>query len=335
MIASSVMGGGVFYSSAGGSFNQGVVVVTTDGNDTVSIFGTAANAPLSLFTGAGNDGITVAATAGDQTTLLGPLTIDAGAGTNSLLLNEAFSTSPDSVLVTPTVLYDTSRGFAVSYTATGGSYGFGVQVLTGSGNDVVAVLGTAPGAPTQISTGAGNDVVYVVPGGVVSVDEGSGTNALVVTEAGQLAADSIFVGNGIITTASGGVIYYGATGGSLGFGLTIQGSEGGDLISVGAVTAGTPLFLDGGGGNDTIAFQVQPGSGYSASVNGGPGTNTLVVQDVSGTGVVQDYPSAEGAGAVGAFYPSGLTSSIFYSNFSDLNTGLNVVALDLLFGGLF
>ena len=120
--------------------------------------------------------------------------MDEGAGSNSLLVSEYFATTGDNIGITSGGIFSSVRSFVVYYSATGGTFGGGITVLTGSGNDTVTVYSQAAGAPLIVSTGAGNDGVEVVctsasPYSGLYVDMGAGTDYLLVVAYGATTQD--------------------------------------------------------------------------------------------------------------------------------------------------
>src|SRR5207237_5624367 len=100
----------------------GVTVRTGPGNDLVFVQGTRADAPTLVQTGGGDDDIEVSSnptlTLGTLDTLAGPLTIDAGAGSNRLVISEAALQGADKVWVTAQAVTGTQVPFRVFYRAT-------------------------------------------------------------------------------------------------------------------------------------------------------------------------------------------------------------------------
>src|SRR5262249_9071409 len=150
----------VSYAATGGSFSHGVLFVTGSGNNTVSVLSVAANAPMLVFGGAGDDSFFVTPPTPGGSSAPGTLSLDAGGGSNQLSISESTATA-DTLFLTSNALVSTVTSFVVSYTATGGSFGRGLLLTTGSGNDTLLVLGTAAGADTHIFTQGGTDLVEV------------------------------------------------------------------------------------------------------------------------------------------------------------------------------
>src|SRR5438105_3746801 len=161
---------------------------------TVTVTGTAAGTPVTVRGGVGSDQFFVSSPAGRLDTLASPLTVVGGTGSNLLAVSEGGSTAGDAVTVSASSIISSVVGFTVNYSATG-TFGGGVFLLTGSGNDTVNVQGTVAGL-TSITTGAGDDFVNVgsaagrldTLAGALSVAEGGGVNALAVSDAGATPA---------------------------------------------------------------------------------------------------------------------------------------------------
>jgi hypothetical protein len=149
----------ITYSANGSGYQKGnVKLVVGGGSDIVRVYGTATQAITSLYTIGGNATISVVTTAGAANTLLGTLSIDAGAAPAQFIFYEAGSTTADNLVITPNRMVSTVSNFAINYV---GTFSRGFLVYTGQANDQVTVLGTSPGAYTYINTGGGADQVTV------------------------------------------------------------------------------------------------------------------------------------------------------------------------------
>ena len=144
-----------------GSF--AVVGLTTGSNaDLVTVVGTSANAAqTNIATGDGDDRIGVTAQTGSLgAALAGPLSIDAGAGNNVLVVSEANNTAGDHIEVTADAIIGESSPFVIGYTASGGTFA-GVVLTTGSGADVIDVFSKRADGQLDVGTGGGGDTVRV------------------------------------------------------------------------------------------------------------------------------------------------------------------------------
>jgi hypothetical protein len=293
--------------AAGGTFSN-VVLRTGAGDDFVNVRGTAGNVTLtSVVTFGGNDTIVVSSTP-DATGLLtgirGPLAVDAGTGTNVLVVSELASTVADSVVLTQTMISSTQGSFApISYAASGGTFS-NVVLRTGAGDDAVNVRGTAANAAlTTVGTFGGNDTIVVssTPDaagvltalrGPLAVDAGTGTNTLWVSELAGTTGDNVILTQNTIVSAPGtfAPISYTASGT---FGnVILRTGAGDDTVNVQSTAANVALTIVGTfGGNDAIVVSSTPdGSNGSLSglhgalsVDAGPGANRLTVSESGST----------------------------------------------------
>jgi hypothetical protein len=339
-ITSTTTGATVYYPATGGTFSKGVVLVTGNGNDAVGVWGTAPGGATCIYTLGGDDRVEAMASDGNANTLASPLSLDLGTGKNTLMVSEATRTTGDAV--TLTCVDDSSSygeilapGFQVLYAAVGGTYGGGLGLVAGSGDDTVGVQSTFPGDLTSIFTGAGNDYIQVATSlprgntsvtllnGPLAIDAGSGSNTLLVNEAWRTAADSVVltagslsstlptftVNNALVTPFT---VYYAATGGTFAGGVGLITGAGDDHVTVSGAPAGGPVQIATGGGADQVDVAVTAGSGYSMRVDGGPGDDTLTITDSGGGATVHSYPSGPDAGAVQVLYGPGLESLVWY-----------------------
>jgi len=151
----------VMYTATGGSFARGVYLQTGTGPDSVYVQGTAAGSFTGVLTGAGDDTVYVHSLANTLDDLDGTLSVDGGAGANSLIANGSGRTEGDQVTVTGSALFSAAVPFAILYTASGGTFNRGVYLFTGAGDDTVDVAGTAGRSFTSIAAGPGADLVRV------------------------------------------------------------------------------------------------------------------------------------------------------------------------------
>ena len=184
-----------------------------------------------------NDAINVFASATDQ--YLTSLDVDAGSGSNSLQVNEGWSLTKDTFLVTKQTI---SSGFlpGVKYKASGGNYGGGINVVTTNWDDDVNIVSTLAGVTTTVNAMGGNDTVRVSSsapakfgdllgiGGTLTLDLGAGSNALQISDqAAAVGNQNVVVTNTHITGFAGPgdatTVNYKATGGTLM--LTLDGSN--------------------------------------------------------------------------------------------------------------
>ncbi|HVX59378.1 MAG TPA: autotransporter-associated beta strand repeat-containing protein, partial [Pirellulales bacterium] len=164
-ISSAITPFTINYSATGGTFAGGINLFTGSVGDTVNVQSTLAGGTTSINTGGGADVINVSSNAptntGDLLGLDGSLAIDGGTGSNTLNVSESGSAAADTVLVTSSQISSAITPFSISYSATGGTFGGGVNLSTGSAGDTINVQSTLAGGTTSINSGAGNDTINV------------------------------------------------------------------------------------------------------------------------------------------------------------------------------
>ncbi len=131
---------------------------STLGHDTINVQATAIPTTIGYLHGVGSDTYNVAsdapANAGLLSAITSPLTVNSGAGTNTLNVSDASGLAPDTVVVTSSTI----TGFApatINYTqAVGGTLGLvltGPNAVTGSSFTVTSTLGA--GNPVTLNGG--------------------------------------------------------------------------------------------------------------------------------------------------------------------------------------
>src|SRR5262249_7800091 len=153
----------------------------------------------------------------------------------------------------------------------------GVIVTTGSGNDTAMIQSTLAGAPTLVSTGGGDDTIFVASStnlaasvisglaGPLTVDAGPGKNAPAVSEAAPTPADTVFITSAAIGTKNApNAIWYKASGGTFGGGVTFIGGQGNDGFVILSTFPGAPTTVYANGGNDTFNVGATVASGYQS-----------------------------------------------------------------------
>jgi acrosin len=274
-------------------------VAGNGGDDTINVSSDAALDGTNLVNDGNLDGIA------------GTLTLDGGAGTNTLIVSDFGATTPNSngnVIVTSSQI----TGFAgatdatvINYTSAGGTL-----TIRGSNTlgDLFNVRSTLVMVVTTVAGNGGNDTVNVSSdapantgnldgiAGTLTLDGGAGTNALVVSDFGQSATAN---GNVVVTSTqitglagatNASVINYASGGGT----LTLRGSDTlADTFHVRSTLAAFTTVVAGNGGNDTLNVSSDAaldgtnlvnagnldGIAGTLTLDGGPGTNTLVVSD--------------------------------------------------------
>jgi hypothetical protein len=167
-----------------------LTVNTYQGNDQVNVLSTTGPGSTHINTGAGsgpggNNQFVVGNGAGDilpnfLDDIQGALFIDAGNGTgNSLLFSDSATTDPDTLVLTSdslvryAALSSVSREgdfpahkrypFVISYTATGGAFGAGIELDTTLGSDTIYVPSTPRGTSVTIDTGTSDGAAVSNP----------------------------------------------------------------------------------------------------------------------------------------------------------------------------
>ena len=156
---------------------QGPAVTTSlfanAGPDTINVQSTAAGVPVAVNGGAGDDLIRVTSTAGsgDFGTLAGiagPLNIEAGTGSNRLIVSNGGGAFPATFTITANSVSGASPQ-PINYAATGGSFqgngvdGNGISVLgSDTANDTFNVVSTLAGSQTLVLGNGGNDAFNAV-----------------------------------------------------------------------------------------------------------------------------------------------------------------------------
>src|SRR5262245_12001828 len=284
------------------SINEATTVLGGDGNDTVNV---SSNAP----TNTGN----LAGIAAD-------LTIDAGAGTNSLVVSDFGAASGNGNVVigntSITGLAGPSDNVTINYSATGGS--FSLLRAIGSNTPSLAEAFTidnpngtfrldanagadtanvrAIGASATLSMGAGNDVVNVSSdaptnlgnldgvNGTLTIDGGTGSNVLKVSDYGQTATANA----NVTVTPTQITGFAGSSNGST-INYSAPGGSFSGITLDGSNSLGdsfnisgkTSVNVNGNGGGDTFTF-ASDGS-TAGAIGGGSGSDALNYANYSAT----------------------------------------------------
>ncbi len=262
--------------------------------------------------GAGNDRIVYHGT---------EASIDGGADNNTLVmlaqanvnLANADQTSGDTTSVANFQNVDASAlTSAQSISITGSA---GVNILTGgAGNDTI----DGGGGADIISGGAGDDSI-AYRGTENSIDGGSGTNTLAL-----LTATTVNLGNADQTTGDGTAVtnFQNVNASALTVGVSITGSSGANVITGGS---GDDL-IDGAGGADVIAAGAGNDSvtyhGTETSIDGGSGSDTLVLAAAGGITTVNFAVAASADQTVG--------DSVNVTRFENLDASALTTALNVI-----
>ena len=313
----------ISYAASGGSFGSGVILIMGNADNTLRVFSTAAGDAYGLYTGNGNSSIVISSPTQTLNTMAGSIAVVAGSGSNLLYVSEAGSSTPDTLSLSATGIQSTAANFAVSYVAPGGTFGRGVYLVTGNGNDSVRIYSTAAGSTNGIDLGKGNNNVVVssptqtlnTMAGPIGVQGGTGINQLYISDAGSTVPDSIFVSGVSVQSPTAGyfISYTAAPGGSFGRGVDVVTGSGNNHVYVVGQLAGSPIGVYGGPGNDIIDAFVSALSYYNLWLDGQGGINYLFVHDLTGTATIGGLIGTT-SGVVQLTYPGGLPSTIRYSN---------------------
>ncbi|MCA0404937.1 MAG: hypothetical protein LCH39_02135 [Proteobacteria bacterium] len=141
----------------------------------------------------------------------------------------------------------------------------------GAGNDVI----TGNGGADTLLAGAGNDTVTYA-GGEATVEGGTGNDTLVMLTGANVNLNAADQTSGDATAVSG---FENIDAAAVTTGMTVTGQTGDNRITTGSgndvIDGGGGLdVINAGGGNDSVAYH-----GSEASLDGGTGTNTLVLRE--------------------------------------------------------
>ena len=213
--------------AAGDRLQAATRLILTDFADVLDMTGSTGMMPATILAGGGDDRLTL------RLTVRG--VVDTGTGRDVItgtMIGGKLITGLDSDTVS----------------LTGGGGGADIEVIGGSGNDVVTLNGYA--GKNVVSGGSGDDTITANLTGTVRVDGGVGNDILsaigaAVAVEGGSGDDKI---NLSLVPGSGGL-------------ASANGGEGNDLITfVAPASGGPPLvsqaFLNGGGGNDRLVGAV-------------------------------------------------------------------------------
>ena len=288
-------------------FNFETSAIAIDGGSGGNTFNMQSDGtvPTAINSGSGNDIINVSSNAptntGDLSGLGGTLTIDAGAGSNTLAVSASGSVTVNEVMhVTGSEISSTVVPFTINYSATSGTYGTidvsssGAISLDGglTATGTVAVTSTAK----SITNGAGVGTDVISGNLSLSAATGigaSGVNKAITTEASGLVAQNTTAGS-IFISNSGNPITIGYTGdpfqGVLDTGATNSDSvviqtDAGDLTVNQAIDAGAAGIHLVATGEVNVNANV---TGNSVAIFGNASSGTGVS---FGTGAVLDADS--------------------------------------------
>jgi hypothetical protein len=218
---------------------------------------------LSILTGSGDDDFLVSGS--DHTLgLLPHLSIGPGGGTNTLTVDDSGQSAGDTIQVSGgQVSLPNSQGVVVDST-----FMNSLTLYTGSGNDAVTVIGSTsplnPNLTVQDSGGGGNSLTLDC-----SAFVGGFTYQVTSSQLG-------------LQSQQQPVVHY------AGFqNLALKTGSNSDVVNVESTPAGGTTTVDGGNGNDTLVAGGTAGKldgiQEPVALNGGSGTDAVVVNDASST----------------------------------------------------
>ncbi len=255
---------------------QGVVISGSAGANILQ-----GGAGADAIDGAGGADI-VDAGAGDDTVSYrgGEVSLDGGAGINTLLLRTAVNvdlgaadvTGGDGVLVGN---FDnvSALGLSTGVTLTGSS---GANAITGgTGADTI----DGAGGSDIIQAGGGNDTVFW-RGGEQTVDGGSGSDTLVIVGSGGISSVNLSAPSGADQSVGDGVAvlnFENVDASGFTTAISVTGSTSANTITTGSGNdlidgLGGADVIQAGSGNDTVAVY-----GTEVLIGGGPGINRLLL----------------------------------------------------------
>ncbi len=180
------------------------------GDDVLNIQGTPAGNITNLNTGAGDDVINISSdsptNSGDLDDINGTINLDAGAGSNTLNVGDAGSAAADTNV---TIADSSISGLApadINYTATSGSFEGGINIIFGTGNDIITVESVRSETLTILNGNAGDDTVTLeatVTDGRLEIHGDAGTDE-VDASAVPVGAELVIIGEEGADTLTGG-----------------------------------------------------------------------------------------------------------------------------------
>ena len=216
-----------------------------------------------------------------------------------------------------------------------------IVIAAGDGDDTIYVHSIKSGTPVTVDGGTGNDTIVVgstdldtnIKSGV-SVNGDSGTDTLILNDTADNDGNDNYVIGTTTINKSGFEVFPTLTYNGIDA-LSLQASGFNNTINVNSVPANTDLFLYGNGGNDS--FNLGSGNldqillGSTATIIGGAGTNSAVINDSIDSGA--DAYTLTNA----AFTKSGI-GTIEYSGISSLTinagTGSNTINVNSASSGI-
>ena len=165
---------------------------------------------------------------------------------------------------------------------------------TDAGNDTLIVQASAAGVVTILNGGLGNDTFRIGNAanqvgtvlGAVFVNGEGGTDSLLYDDSGNAVGSTYTLTSTTISRTGVGLVTYGTV-----ESLTLNASQGADVINVQSTFATTPALVNANGGADTInvSSDAPVNSGNldgiegGLTIDGGTGVNVLNISDFSST----------------------------------------------------
>jgi autotransporter-associated beta strand protein len=124
------------------------------GDDTLTILSTPAEMTADLSLGGGNDATILGGSLSLLNGIAGPIVLQGGLGTDTLLVDDSADATDNAGLLTATTLSGLGLGGGMTYLGLEE-----IDLRLGRGNDRLTVSSTAAGVPTLLDFGAGNDTL--------------------------------------------------------------------------------------------------------------------------------------------------------------------------------
>jgi len=246
------------------------------------------------------DTINVSPVAKNLDNIQGTLIVNGGDGADTLNINDQSNPFGTSYTITSTAV--TRSGAAAIYYRPKLPFGTSameaVYVNAGSGSDTISIQGTPSGTLVAVNGGSGNDAFNIGSStntldallGDLVLNGESGTDALTIRDQGTTIGKTYSLAYhwwGTLTRTGAGVINH-----ALMESLAVNAGTGADTSNVHSTAAGTPVTVNGGGGNDI--FNVgNPADSLDSilgtlTVNGQAGDDALNIND-QGTATAKSY----------------------------------------------
>ena len=297
-------GGGISYSAFEvmnielGSGNDTLTVESThegttdislgDGNDTLNL--QSVDGETSITGDGGNDIFNVGTEApslggGVINQLNANVTLSGNSGSDTLSVDDAAETRDTRIDLTGSTLDSEYMVGTLNYNTMDDIF-----ITSGSGDDLLNVLGTQDGAHTRIDSADGNDTFNLSSdgdslegtldaiAGDLSIEAGHGDNMLNISDAGSDVGDlAAVMTRALITGLSDGAIEYAATDGRFAGGINLWLGEGNDELTIHSTRADdvTTLWLNGGDDSTTFTDDAS-GLDGATIVFGNAGDDSIV-----------------------------------------------------------